>query len=56
MGGDQDYDSFLGILNNNYVPYYNRDPKRDHHFDNHPYRCSRWYAYTNMQRDIRGLG
>ena len=20
-----------------YVPYYNRDPKRDHHFDNHPY-------------------
>ena len=20
----------------NYVPYYNRDPKRDHNFDNHP--------------------
>ena len=20
------------------MPYYNRDPKRDHHFDNHPYR------------------
>ena len=20
------------------VPYYNRDPKRDHNFDNHPYR------------------
>ena len=19
------------------VPYYNRDPKRDHNFDNHPY-------------------
>ena len=18
------------------MPYYNRDPKRDHHFDNHP--------------------
>ena len=21
------------------VPYYNRDPKRDQNFDNHPYRC-----------------
>ena len=20
------------------VPYYNRDPKRDHNVDNHPYR------------------
>ena len=22
------------------MPYYNRDPKRDHNFDNHPYRDS----------------
>ena len=20
------------------MPYYNRDPKRDHNFDNHPYK------------------
>ena len=30
MGGCQNYGPFLG-------PYYNRDPKRDHYFDNHPY-------------------
>ena len=27
---------FWATLNNR-VPYYNRDPKRDHNFDNHPY-------------------
>ena len=32
MGGCQNYGPFLGTL-----PYYNRDPKRDHSFDNHPY-------------------
>ena len=35
MGGCQNYDPFLGTPN--YVPYYNRDPKRDHNFDNNPY-------------------
>ena len=29
MGGCQNYGPFLGTLN--------RDPKRDHNFDNHPY-------------------
>ena len=25
-------------LNNRQVPYFNKDPKRDHNFDNHPCR------------------
>ena len=29
------------------VPYYNRDPKRDHNFDNHP------YVYSS--KDFMGL-
>ena len=28
------------------VPYYNRDPKRDHDFDNHPY--SRFVGYVTI--------
>ena len=39
MGGCQNYGPFLGTLNIR-VPYYNRDPKRDHNFDNHPHDCS----------------
>ena len=35
MGGCQNYGPFLGTLKYE-VPYYNRDPKRDHNFDNHP--------------------
>ena len=32
MGGSQNYGPFLGTLNIRY----NRDPERDHNFDNHP--------------------
>ena len=37
MGGCQNYGPFLGYPTYQ-VPYYNRDPKRDHNFDNHPFR------------------
>ena len=37
MGGYQNYGSFLVTLNIK-VPYYNRDPKKDHNFDDHPFR------------------
>ena len=36
MGGCQNYGPFLGYPNDQ-SPYYNRDPKRDHNFDNHPH-------------------
>ena len=36
MGGCQNDGPFFGYPKY-LVPYYNRDPKRDHHFDNHPY-------------------
>ena len=36
VSGCQNYDPFLGHPKYE-VPYYNRDPKRDHNFDNHPY-------------------
>ena len=36
MGGCQNKGSFLGTLNNR-CRINNRDPKRDHNFDNHPY-------------------
>ena len=36
MGGCQNYGPFLGTLN--IGGRINRDPKRDHNFDNHPYR------------------
>ena len=36
MGGGQNYGPFLGYPKYE-VPYYNKDPKRDHNFDNHPY-------------------
>ena len=38
VGGCQNYGPFFGTLNIRCrnVPYYNRDPKRDHIFDNHP--------------------
>ena len=35
MGGGQNYGPFLGTLNIR-CRYCNRDPKRDHHLDNHP--------------------
>ena len=36
------------------MPYYNRDPKRDHNFDNHPYRhCTGVFRDDiGMYRDI----
>ena len=37
MGGCRNYDLFFGSPRY-WVPFYNRDPKRDHNFDNHPYR------------------
>ena len=39
MGGCQNYGPFFGYPRYE-VPYYNRDPKRDHNFDNHPYKES----------------
>ena len=36
MGGGQNYGPFLGYPKYE-VPYYNKDPKKDHNFDNHPY-------------------
>ena len=36
MGGCQNYGLFFGYPKNS-VPYCNRDPQRDHNFDNHPY-------------------
>ena len=35
MGGCQNYGPFLDPQTQ--VPYLNKDPKRDHNFDNHPY-------------------
>ena len=35
MGGCQNYGPFLGYPFFS-VPYYNRDPKGDHIFENHP--------------------
>ena len=31
------------------MPYYNRDPKRDHNFDNHPYI----YIYMYIKRHVQ---
>ena len=36
MGSCQNYGPFLGYPKYS-VPYYNKDPKRDPNFDNHPY-------------------
>ena len=36
MCGCQNYGPFFGYPKYS-VPYYNKDPKRDHDFDNHPY-------------------
>ena len=35
MGGCQNCAPFFGYPKY-YVPYYNKEPKRDHNFDNHP--------------------
>ena len=37
MGGCQNYGPFLGTLHNYCLPFYNRAPQRDHHFDNRPH-------------------
>ena len=36
MDGCQNYGPFFGYPKYK-VPFYNRDPKRDHNFDNHPH-------------------
>ena len=41
VGGCQNYDPFFDNYPKYSVPYYNRDPKRDHNFDNHP--CMPYY-------------
>ena len=46
MGGCQNVDPFFGYPKYE-VPYYDRDPKRDHNFDNHP--------DTSMMRKVVGL-
>ena len=30
------------------MPYYNRDPKRDYNFDNHPYRLQPYKKYKGI--------
>ena len=47
MGGCQYYGPFLGYPKYK-GPYYNRDPKRDHKFDNQP------YIYIYVQGLYRG--
>ena len=37
IGGCQNYGPFLGTLNIRCLTINNRDRKRDHNFDNHPY-------------------
>ena len=36
------------------MPYYNRDPKRDHNFDNHPYIYIYIYIYMYVYRGFSG--
>ena len=45
------------------MPYYNRDPKRDHNFDNHPYGSFRELGIPlkgsfegSLKGSIKGLG
>ena len=38
VGGSQNYGPCLGTHSKYKVPYYNRDPTRDHNSDNHPCR------------------
>ena len=45
MGGCQNHDPFFGYPKYE-VPYYNRDPKRDHNFDNRP--CDSPVQFTLM--------
>ena len=46
MGGCQNYGPFLGYPKYE-VPYYNKDPKRDHDFDNPPYYKTLVFIYTS---------
>ena len=45
---------FLGTLNIS-VPYYNKDPKRDHNFDNHPYDFAGRFNVNPASHDFGGL-
>ena len=45
MGGCRNYDSVLGTVNIRCHIIYNRDPNRDHNFDNHP-NCKTSYSKT----------
>ena len=36
------------------MPYYNRDPKKDHNFDNHPCGCLKAEACIRTGREGRG--
>ena len=59
MGGCRNYGPFLGTLNNRCRTIFltltlgNRDPTRDHNFENHPYvhlamsNRSRWYLNSD---------
>ena len=42
------------------MPYFIQDPKRDHHFDNHPFRVSFLATMRDLKKlrsvDIQGLG
>ena len=54
MGGCQNYGPFFGYPKYE-VPYYIRDPNRDHNFDNHPAGLKvRWdrlpFADMNLRR------
>ena len=37
------------------MPYYNRDPKRDHNFDNHQYGSCRFVAFLKEKRGRGGV-
>ena len=49
MGGCQNYGPFVGYPKY-LVPYYNRVPKKDHNFDNHPY--SPLAAWEDVLRNL----
>ena len=55
LGGCQNCGPLFGYPKYS-VPYYNRDPKRDHHFDNHPFRDKRVVFKMQGIPDLRGQG
>ena len=36
------------------MPYYDRDPKKDHNFDNHPMQCKSHSEETSQEKRISG--